>query len=216
MKKRKIIKIILILFVISVCVYYLFKDNTDYSTKPLPTTDRLLYKKIYLVYLDFAKNFNDDNILENIQVSRKTNSDQEMQLILEAEKINCVSSDDCLDLLNIDKLAEEARIFNEKNNNLWHLYNKKIVNYSSSVSLFNSNVYEFSDLNYFDEQKKPIQAQDCISKIGDNGYDVYQELSICEGKYLAEGCGGPIVRNLFFTSNNKYICGTQYYPAYGI
>lgn len=220
MNKRKILRLFLILFVIGISVYYLFKDNTDYSTKPLPTSGIQLYKKIYWVYLGFLNSFDTED-QQDVHIIRTAKNDKEKELISRAEKIKCVSDNDCLDLSNIDKLADEVMLFNRENNNFRHLYNKKTIYYYIGVRSINElgeNELQYYDkLDYYDVQKQPIKFSTCLDKIGMGGYLVNQSLTKCEGRYYPRGCNaGTKVKILFFLSNNDYACGSQEYIPPGV
>ena len=153
-----------------------------------------------------------------VKIIREASNIQESELISQAEKIACINNDPCIDLSNLDQAFTEANAFNAKNNNIWHLYNRKSIYYTATIkkiSDFGVNELKgYRGISYYDSQKKPIDFQICLEEVGSDGFSVHQRYTHCEGRWTPQGgCESSLNRTLFFTNNNSYVCGTQSFFA---
>jgi uncharacterized protein YxeA len=199
MKKSKIVKIILIIICIVVGLFYFYKIVTNSRVAGV-------------VILGHVNNYQD----ENVQIKREAKNDQEMKLILAAEKIKCIKADgDCFDLTNIDRDIMEARFFNKMN---LDSITKKII-YEASVERMN----EYDDSlaywggDYFDSQFNSVDKENCIERVGKEGFRVDQYYYKFRGKTDPDTSHfrGNYYRVLFFNNKNKYICGNHGYLGRG-
>ena len=174
---------------------------------------------VLIVILYFYKNIIDRRVADAgitryVEIKREAKNDQEIGLFLQAEKIKCVEPDkECFDLTNIDRDIIEAQIFNAKNDNLWHFYNKSIIRYTTSIKTI-SELYDelrgYDNDGYFDSKLESIDLQVCLEVVGKDGYRIIQNYNKFQGT-LVPSIITTHQRLLFFTNENEYVCGRQSY-----